>query len=138
MLRRISIPREALWAFGSWAVVFLLTIALGELYLRNSTPAAVAMAFAEQNPAVQNTIGGAVDARLSWIGSIHYDGDASWATFRLQLSGALTNGTIDVALQHRHGQWNVANGRLVTISGQAVEISESVPQSDPARVAVLK
>ncbi len=138
MLRRIGISREALWAFGSWMVIFLLTVALSELYLRNSTPAAVAMAFAKQNTAVQNTVGGAVDARLNWIGSIHYEGDASWATFRLQLSGALTNGTFDVTVHRRHGQWNVANGHLVTTSGQAAEVSESPPQSDQARVAVLK
>ncbi len=133
MLRAISIPREGVWAFGSWVVVFLLTIALGELYLRNSIPAAVALAFAEQNAAVQNTIGGAVDARLNWIGSIHYDGDASWATFRLQLRGALTNGTMDVTLQRRRDQWNVAEGYLVTDSGQAVELSQAVPQIDQAR-----
>ena len=132
MSRAISIPREGVWAFGSWMVVFLLTLALSELYLRNSTPAAVAMAFAEQNAAVQNTIGGVVDARLNWIGSIHYAGDASWATFRLQVSGALAHGAIDVTLQRLHGRWNVANGYLVTDSGQAVEISQSAPQTDQA------
>lgn len=143
MLRALGIPREAIWALGSWVVIFLITIALcvtflitialGELYLRNSTPAAVAMAFAEQNPAVQNTIGGAVNARLNWIGSIHYDGDASWAIFRLQLSGVHNHGTMDVTLQRRHGQWNVAKGHLVTDSGQAIEVSDTAPQGDQAR-----
>jgi hypothetical protein len=133
MSRAISIPREAIWAIGSWTIVFLLTIALGELYLRNSSPAAVAMAFVEQNSAVQNTIGGAMDARLNWIGSIHYNGDASWATFRVQLSGALTKGTMDVTLQRSHGHWNVASGHLVTASGQAVEISRSGAPIEQAR-----
>ena len=133
MRQSISIPREAIWAFGSWLVIFVMTIALGELYLRNSTPAAVAMAFAGQNAAVQNTMGGVVDARLNWIGSIHYDGDASWATFRLQLNGTLTNGTMDVTLQREHGQWNIATGHLVTDSGRTVEITESAPQTEQAR-----
>jgi hypothetical protein len=133
MSRYVGIPRQAMWAFGSWAVVFLLTIALGELYLHNSTPAAVAMAFAEQNPVVQDTIGGTVDARLNWIGSIHYDGDASWATFRLQVSGVLNNGTMDVTLQRRHSQWNVADGHLVTATGRVVEISDTAAHVDQAR-----
>ena len=96
MLRSISIPREALWAFGSWAIVLLITAALGEVYLRSSTPAAVALAFTERNAAVQGMVGGAVHAQLNWIGSIHYEGDASWATFRMEVSGARANATMDV------------------------------------------
>ncbi len=133
MLRSISIPREALWAFGSWAIVLLITAALGEVYLRSSTPAAVALAFTERNAAVQGMVGGAVHAQLNWIGSIHYEGDASWATFRMEVSGARANATMDVTLQQQAGQWNVANGRLVTDSGQIVQVPRMANRTDQAR-----
>jgi Cytochrome oxidase complex assembly protein 1 len=133
MVRSISIPREALWAFGSWALIFLITIALGEVYLRSSTPAGVALAFTERNPVVQNAVGGAVHAQLNWIGSIHYEGDASWATFRMEVSGARANATMDVTLQQQGGRWNVANGRLVTDSGQIVHVAEVANRTDRAR-----
>jgi hypothetical protein len=133
ILRSISIPREALWAFGSWAIVLLITAALGEVYLRSSTPAAVALAFTERNAAVQGMVGGAVHAQLNWIGSIHYEGDASWATFRMEVSGARANATMDLTLQRQAGQWNVANGRLIMDSGQIAQIPVMANRTDQAR-----
>ena len=97
---------------------------LGEVYLRSSTPAAVALDFAKHNPVVQNAVGGVEHARLNWIGNIHYEGNDGWASFKVHLSGARTNGTINLTLERQSGEWNVASGRLVTDSGRVIEITE--------------
>ncbi len=129
MSRANIIPREAIWALMSWAVVLLVMVALGEIYLRNSTPAAVALTFSEHNAAIENAVGGDVHAQLNWIGSIHYEGDASWASFSLQIAGARRHGTMDVTLQRQHDKWSVTNGRLVTDSGSVLEISTATTRA---------
>jgi hypothetical protein len=124
MLRAMSISPQAKRAFQGWFVIFLMMIMLGEVYLRSSTPAAVALNFAEHNAAVQDAVGGVEQARLNWIGNIHYDGNDGWASFKMHVIGARTNGTMDVTLQRQRGEWNVAQGRLVTDSGTVVRIDE--------------
>jgi len=123
---------EAKRAFQGWFVIFLMMIMLGEVYLRSSTPAAVALNFAEHNAVVQNAVGGVEHARLNWIGSIHYEGNDGWASFKMHLVGARTNGTIDLTLQRQSGEWNVASGRLVTDSGLVVKITEPATRTAQA------
>jgi hypothetical protein len=132
MLRHNGISREAKRAFEGWFVIFLMMIMLGEFYLRSSTPAAIALNFAEHNAAVQNAVGGVEHARLNWIGNIHYDGTDGWASFTVYVTGARTNGTMDVTLQRQRGRWNVSTGSLVTDSGAVVKITRS-PPGDNAR-----
>jgi hypothetical protein len=120
----MSISQEAKRAFQGWFVIFLMMTMLGEVYLRSSTPAAVALNFAEHNAVVQDAVGGVEQARLNWIGNIHYDGNHGWASFKMHVIGARTNGTMDVTLQRQRGEWNVAQGRLVTDSGKVVRIDE--------------
>jgi hypothetical protein len=133
MLRSISIPQEARRAFQGLLIIFLVMAVGGELYLRSSTPAAVALNFAEHNAIVQDAVGGVEHARLNWIGHIHYDGRDGWASFEVHLIGARTNGTVDVTLQRRRGQWNVAAGQLVTDSGRVVTIADPSSRADQAR-----
>ena len=134
MLRAISrivgVSPEVQRAFGGWVVIFLMMMMLGEIYLRSSTPAAVALNFAEHDAAVQQAMGGVKHARLNWIGNIHYDGDDGWATFKMHLTGARSRGTMDVLLQRQRGEWNVASGRLVTDSGEVVSIDEHLSGSN--------
>jgi hypothetical protein len=129
MSRANVIPREAIWALLSWSAVLLLMAALGEIYLRNSTPAAVALTFSEHNAAIQSAVGGDVHAQLNWIGSIHYEGDQSWASFSLQIEGARRHGSMDVTLQRQHDKWTVTTGRLVTDSGSVVQVSEATTRA---------
>lgn len=135
MLRAISISPEARHAFEGWVVIFLMMITLGELYLRSSTPAAVALNFAEHNAAVQSAVGGVEQARLNWIGHIHYDGNDGWASFKMHVIGARTNGTMDIMLQRQSGEWNVAGGQLVTDSGRIVKLAEPEKRADHPRAA---
>ncbi len=123
MLRAISISPDAKRAFEGWFVVFLMVIMLGEVYMRSSTPATVALDFAEHNPAVQEAVGGVEHAQLNWIGNIHYHGNEGWASFEVQVTGARTNGTIDVMLQRQRRRWNVMSAQLVTDSGRVVSIT---------------
>jgi hypothetical protein len=124
MLRSIKLSPDAKRAFEGWFVIFLMMIMLGELYMRSSTPAAVAMQFAQDSPTVQQVVGNVQHAHLNWIGNIHYNGNAGWASFKLHLTGDRANGTMDVIVQRQRGQWNVASGRIVTDSGQVVTIGE--------------
>jgi len=129
MLRSISISADARKAFQGWLVIFLMMVMLGELYLRTSTPAEVALQFAQHNAVVQDTVGGVEHARLNWIGNIHYDGSDGWAAFKVHLKGARANGTMDITLQRQRGAWNVASGRIVTDQGRIVEIGESTDRA---------
>jgi len=129
MLRAISISPDAKRAFEGWFVVFLMVIMLGEVYMRSSTPATVALDFAEHSAVVQEAVGGVEHAQLNWIGNIHYDGNDGWASFEMQVMGARTNGTIDITLQRQRGRWNVAGGRLVTDSGRVVRITSERTES---------
>jgi hypothetical protein len=124
MLRAIRISQEARKAFQGWLVIFVLMIMLGEVYMRSSTPAAIALNFVQHNPVVQNAMGGVERTRLNWIGNIHYDGNEGWASFKMHVIGGHTNGTMDVTLQRERGQWNVISGTLVTDSGRIVTITE--------------
>jgi len=110
-----------------------MMIVVGELYLRSSAPAALALNFAEHNAIVQDAVGGVEHARLNWIGNIHYDGNEGWASFKVDLTGARTNGTMDVTLERRRGKWNVASGQLVTDSGRVVTIAEPASRTEQAR-----
>jgi len=67
--------------------------------------------------------GGIENARLGWIGNIHYAGNDGWASFAMHITGARTSRTMDITLQRQHGRWNVASGRLVTDSGHVIEVS---------------
>jgi len=116
---------EAKRAFEGWFVIFLMMIMLGELYMRSSTPAAVAMQFAQHNAVVQNAVGNVEHARLNWIGNIHYEGNDGWASFKVHLNGDRDNGTMDVTLERQRGQWNVVAGRITTDSGRAIAIGEN-------------
>jgi hypothetical protein len=107
-----------------WSVIFVLTVLLGEFYVRSSTPAALALNFAEHNPAVQSAVGGVEIAKLGLIGSIHYDGDGGWASFRTHVIGERTNGTLEINLQRALGKWTVGSARLTTDSGQIVRIGQ--------------
>lgn len=123
MLRAIGITRELKLAFGTWLFIFFATGMLYGLYLRTSAPAAQAVEFAEHNLAVQNEVGDVVRVRLDWIGHIHYEGGAGWASFQVHVSGKRTDGRIEVMLNnHGAGPWNVSGGRLVTDDGQVVEV----------------
>ena len=133
MVRAMSIWPPASRAFGAWVAIFLMTILLGEVYLRNSTPAAVALNFTARSAAVQNAVGGAMHTRMNWIGHIHYEGDDGWASFAMQVTGPRATGTMDITLQRRRGRWNVAGGRLVTDAGQTVEIAEPADKTEQAR-----
>src|SRR5487761_898094 len=105
-----------------WAVMFMLAVLSSGLYLHHSTPAELALQFAEHDAAVQEAVGGVEDAKLGWIGNIHYAGDKGWASFKMHLVGGRTNGTMDITLQRQLGKWNVASGKLVTDSGHIVKI----------------
>jgi hypothetical protein len=133
MLRAISISPEAKRAFQGWFVIFLMMIMLGEVYMRSSTPAAVALNFAEHNAAVQNAVGGAAHAQLNWIGHIHYEGNEGWASFEMYVTGARTSGTMDITLQRQRGHWTVAGGQLVTDSGSVIKITEPANRTDQPR-----
>ena len=124
MLRSIRLSPEAKRAFQGWFVIFLMMLMLGELYMRSSTPAAVALQFAQHNAVVQDAIGNVEHARLNRIGNIHYDGSDGWASFKMHLKGDRANGTMDLTLQRQRGEWNVAAGRIVTDSGHVVDIGE--------------
>jgi cytochrome oxidase complex assembly protein 1 len=129
MLRSIRISPEVRKAFEGWFVIFVMMLMLGELYLRSSTPAAVALQFAKHNAAVQNAVGNVEGARLNWIGNIHYDGEDGWASFKVHLNGARANGTMDVTLERQRGEWNVAGGRIVTNQGRVVEIGDAAQKT---------
>jgi hypothetical protein len=122
--RAINASPEVKRAFGGWVVIFLMMMMLGEVYLRSSTPAAIALDFVEHDAVVQKATGGVSYARLNWIGNIHYDGDEGWATFKMHVDGRRASGTMDVILERQRGAWNVASGRLVTDSGAVVSIDE--------------
>ncbi len=124
MLPAINISPEATRMFKGWLVILVMMITFGELYLRSSTPAAVALNFAEHNVAVQKAVGGVENARLNWIGHIHYEGIDGWASFALQVTGARTNGTMDVILKVQSGHWVVSSGRLITDAGRTLTITE--------------
>ena len=124
MLPSIRLSPEAKRAYQGWFVIFLMMLMLGELYMRGSTPAAVAIQFAQHNAAVQEAIGNVEHARLNWIGNIHYDGSDGWASFKMHLKGDRANGTMDLTLQRQRGEWNVAAGRMVTDNGHVVTIGE--------------
>jgi hypothetical protein len=124
---------EAKRAFEGWFVIFLMMIMLGELYLRSSTPAAVAMQFAQHNAVVEDAVGNVEHAHLNWIGNIHYEGNDGWASFKLHLNGDRDNGTMDLTLQRQRGQWNVVAGRIVTDSGRAITIGENTTARADAR-----
>jgi hypothetical protein len=125
MLQAIVSRAKAPQAFEKLIVIFVVMIFLGELYLRTSTPAAVALTFTEHNADVQTAVGGIEEARLGWVGNIHYAGNDGWASFAMHITGARTNGTMDITLQRQHGQWNVESGRLVTDSGHVIKVSET-------------
>ena len=122
MLRFVRVSSDARKAFQGWFVIFVMMIMLGELYLRTSTPAAVALQFAQHNPAVQDAVGGVEYAHLNWIGNIHYDGEEGWASFKVHLKGERANGTMEITLQRERGTWNVTSGRVDTTDGRTVEI----------------
>ncbi|HVN27393.1 MAG TPA: cytochrome c oxidase assembly factor Coa1 family protein [Candidatus Binataceae bacterium] len=128
MLRSFSISPglsgDARKAFEGWFVIFLMVVMLGELYMRSSTPAAVALQFAAHNAVVQDAVGNVEYVRLNWIGNIHYDGEEGWASFKVHVKGARAHGTVDVTLQRQHGAWNVASGRITTSQGRIVEIAD--------------
>ena len=105
-----------------WSVIFVLTVLLGEFYVRSSTPAAIAMNFAEHDVAVQSAVGGVEMAKLGLVGSIHYAGTEGWASFRMHVIGMRTNGILEINLQRALGKWNVANARLTTDTGEVVKI----------------
>jgi hypothetical protein len=131
MLRIRTLSPELKRAFEGWLVIFLMIIMLGELYLRSSTPAAVAMQFAEHNAVVQNAVGNVKHAYLNWIGHIHYEGNDGWASFEVNLKGDRDNGTMDVMLERQRGRWNVVSGRITTDSGRAITIGDNTTaQSD--------
>ena len=121
-----ALSPEAKRAFEGWFVIFMMMIMLGELYLRSSTPAAIAMQFAQHNAVVQDAVGNVQHAHLNWIGNIHYEGNDGWASFKLHLKGAREDGTMDITLQRQRGQWNVVGGSITTDSGRAIPIGESV------------
>jgi len=129
MLRSISISPDARKALEGWFVIFLMMIMLGELYMRQSTPAAIALQFAQHNPVVQDAVGNVEHARLNWMGNIHYDGEDGWASFKVHLKGARASGTMDVTLERQRGEWNVAGGRIVTNKGRVVEIGDSTEKT---------
>jgi hypothetical protein len=128
--RAINASEEGRRAFQGWIVIFLMMVMLGELYLRSSTPAAIALSFAEHDAVVQKAMGGVEHARLNWIGNIHYDGDEGWATFKMYVQGARSSGSMDVILQRQRGEWSVASGRLVTDSGEVVSIDEHLSSAN--------
>ena len=131
MLRIRTLSPELKRAFEGWLVIFLMIIMLGELYLRSSTPAAVAMQFAEHNAVVQSAVGNVKHAYLNWIGHIHYEGNAGWASFEVHLKGDRDNGTMDVMLERQRGRWNVVAGSITTDSGRAITIGDNTTaQSD--------
>ncbi len=72
---------------------------------------------------VQESVGGIEDARLGWIGNIHYAGTDGWASFNLHVIGARANGTVDITMQRQLGKWTVTDAELVTDSGQVVKIA---------------
>lgn len=123
MMRSIRLSPEARKAFQGWFVIFIMMIMLGELYLRTSTPAAVALQFAQHNAVVQDAVGGVEYAHLNWIGNIHYSGEDGWASFKVHLKGERANGTMEVTLQRERGTWNVTGGRIDTTDGRSVEIA---------------
>src|ERR1700682_5487797 len=96
MLSAKRVSPELKHAFEGWIVIFLMVIMLGEVYLRSSTAAAVALNFAQHNAVVQSTVGRVEHARLNWIGNIHYDGSDGWASFKMHVTGGRTNGTMDI------------------------------------------
>ena len=105
-----------------WSVIFVLTVLLGEFYVRSSTPAAIAMDFAEHDVSVQSAVGGVETAKLGLVGSIHYAGTEGWASFRMHVIGMRTNGILEVNLQRALGKWTVASARLTTDMGEVVKI----------------
>jgi len=133
MFRGFTISAEARRAYQGWFVIFLMMLMLGEVYMRSSTPAAIAMQFAQHNPVVQGAVGNVEHARLNWIGNIHYDGSDGWASFKMHLKGDRDNGTMDLTLQRQRGQWNVAGGRIVTESGHVVTIGEPSEHASAAQ-----
>jgi hypothetical protein len=119
----IAMSSELKRGLCGWTVFFLLCISIGELYVRTSTPAALAIQFVRHDPVVQESVGGIQEARLGWIGNIHYAGNNGWASFNLHVVGARTNGTVDITMQRQLGKWSVADAELVTDSGQVVKIA---------------
>jgi hypothetical protein len=129
MFQFIRLSPDARKAFQGWFVIFVVMIMLGELYLRSSTPASLALQFAQHNPVVQDAVGGVKHARLNWIGNIHYDGEDGWASFKVHLRGARADGTVEVTLQREHGAWNVTSGRVMTNDGRIVEIEPTTEKT---------
>jgi hypothetical protein len=113
--------------------MLVMIATLGEVYLRGSAPAAVALSFARHDGTVQTAVGEVEHARLNWIGHIHYEGSDGWASFEVRVTGARTTGTLDVILQRQRGIWNVAGGHLVTDSGRALAIVIPVSPMEQAR-----
>ena len=116
------ISRETVKGLESWAVVFMLTVLCSAAYVHHSTPAELALQFAEHDAVVQEAVGGVETAKLGWIGNIHYAGSNGWASFKMHVVGGRTNGTMDITLQRQLGKWNVASGKLVTDTGHIVKI----------------
>ena len=122
MARRTNMSADLRRGLCGWSVIFVLTVLLGEFYVRSSTPAALALSFAEHDPVVQSAVGGVETARLGLIGSIHYAGSGGWASFKMHIIGMRTNGTLDVSLERAMGKWTVASARMHTDAGQTVKI----------------
>jgi hypothetical protein len=129
MMRFVRLSPDARKAFQGWFVIFIMMIMLGEVYLRSSTPATVALQFALHNAAVQDAVGGVKYAHLNWIGNIHYDGEDGWASFKVHLKGARANGTMEVTLQRERGAWNVTGGSVETNDGRIVEIAPTTEKT---------
>ena len=122
MIRRTKMSAELRRGLCGWSVIFVLTVLLGEFYVRSSTPAALALSFAEHDPIVQSAVGGVETAKLGLVGSIHYAGTGGWASFKMHIIGMRTNGTLEVSLERAMGKWSVAGARLITDAGKTVKI----------------
>ena len=124
-----TVSNKVHYRIGGWVAIFVLTLMAGEVYLRDSAPAAAALQFVRHNQTVSQEVGGLRSARLGWIGNIHYRGQEGWASFNMEVVGSRTNGTVSVMLQRETGAWTVVDARMVTDSGEVVRIKDETAQA---------
>jgi hypothetical protein len=116
-----------------WTALFVITVAVGELYLHHSAPYRAARSFIESSTTVRQEIG-AVRSASGWEGTVHYSGNSGWASFRMNVRGSRADGVVDITLRCHGGAWSVDTGRLYVDSGPAVMITQQLQPTNSSHI----
>jgi hypothetical protein len=120
-------PNKFRYRLCGWTALFVIIVAVGELYLHHSAPYRAARTFIESSATVRQEIG-AVRSASGWEGTVHYSGSNGWASFRMNVRGSRADAVVDITMRCHGGSWSVDTGRLYVDSGPAVALTQ---QSEP-------